>query len=188
MATTVEPASFSYVDFDAPTIAELSDELAAKVGLGADVPITIEIDETSALGHTDLASVDPVLIRTESGALENPKRLRQFSPEHASDVLGRYLLRAADRRSPGFADAPADDDLTLEQRTAWDVHSAGRLARLGYPAQLQRWKYSFRNRHGFTDAADVAFDLLWDGVDLSWDDVDRISAEAAAQNPGPLER
>ena len=188
MPTTVEPASFSYVDFDATTIAALTDELAAKIGLDADVPITIEIDETSALGHTDLASTDPVHIRTESGALENPKRLRQFSVEHASDVLGRYLLRAADRRSPAFAGAPSDDDLTLEQRTAWDVHSAGRLHRLGFPTNEQRWRYSFRNRHGFTDAADIAFDLLWDGVDLGWADIDRISTETAAQNPGPLER
>ncbi len=188
MATTVSPASFSYVEFDAGTIAALADDLATKIGLGADVPITIEVDETSALGHTDLHSVDPVHIRTESGALENPKRLRQFSPEHAADVLGRYLLRAADRRSTAFADAPSDDDLTLEQRTAWDVHSAGRLDRLGFPVNRQRWQYAFRNRHGFTDAADVAFERLWDGERLSWADVARISDETAAQNPGPLER
>lgn len=188
MPATVEPASFSYVEFDASTIAALADELAAKIGFDADVPITIEVDETSALGHTDLESVDPVRIRTQSGALEDPKRLRQFSPEHAADVLGRYLLRAADRRSPAFADAPDDDDLTLEQRTAWDVHSAGRLDRLGFPVNRQRWRYSFRNRHGFTDAADQAFDHLWEADGLTWADVEQISAETAAQNPGPLER
>lgn len=188
MPTTVTPASFSYVEFDADTIAALADELAAKIGLGADVPITIEVDESSALGHTDLESVDPVRIRTESGALENPKRLRHFSPEHAADVLGRYLLRAADRRSTAFADAPPDGELTLAQRTAWDVHSAGRLDRLGFPVNRQRWRYAFRNRHGFTDAADAAFVQLWVGEGLSWADVARISEETAAQNPGPLQR
>jgi len=188
VTTTVEPATFSYVEFDAPTITALVDSLAAKIGLGPDVPITIEVDETSALGHTDLASIDPVHIKTESGAFENPKRLRQFSPEHASDVLGRYLLRAADRRSPSFADAPDDDELTLEHRTAWDTYSAGRLDRLGEPSQPQRWRYSFRNRHGFTDAADAAFDDLWNADGLAWADVARISDEAAAQNPGALQR
>ncbi len=106
-------------------------------------------------------SQDPVVIEAESGAIEDPKRPRQLSPAGTADVLGRALLRVADRRTPGFANAPADGDLTLPQSVAWEVYSNGRLERLGYQSQRQRWLYHFRNRHGFTDIADAAFDRLW---------------------------
>ncbi len=188
MPTTVEPSSFSMVHFDAAEIAALTDDLARRVGLGADVAIRIEVDETSPLGHTDLVSVDPVHIRTESGSLENPKRVREFSADVATDVLGRYLLRAADRRSDAFAGAPSDEDLSIPQRTTWEVYSVGRLARMGYPVRRQRWLYAFRNRHGFTDDADGAFEQLWHGDGLTWADIDRLSETTAASNPGPLER
>lgn len=188
MPTTVEPSTFTMVDFDAAQIAALTDELAAKVGLGDDVQVLVEVDETTPLGRTELVSLEPVHIRTESGAFENPKRIRQFSEESATDVLGRYLLRAADRRRDGFGDAPPDGELTVPQRTAWEVYAVGRLARMGYPVRRQRWLYAFRNRHGFTDDADSAFEQLWGGDQLSWSEIDRLSEATAATNPGPLQR
>jgi hypothetical protein len=188
VATTVEPAEFHMVDFDAGRIAQLTDELAEAVGLGADVDIHIEVDETVLLGHTELVSADPVHIRTESGAFEDTKKLRGFSEEAATDVLGRHLLRARDRRSADFGDPPSDEGLPLAHRVAWEVHTVGRLTRAGYPAQRQRWLYQFRNRHGFTDAADEAFEALWDADDLTWDRIAEISDRTAAQNPGKLDR
>lgn len=188
MPTTVEPATFRLVDFDAARIAALTDELARKVGLDESIEITVEVDETTPLGRTELLSFDPVHIRTESGSFEDPKRIRQFSEGSATDVLGRYLLRAADRRRPDFADAPADEDLTVPQRTAWEVYAVGRLARMGYAVRRQRWLYAFRNRHGFTDDADGAFEQLWGGDALGWSDIDRLSATSAATNPGSLNR
>lgn len=188
MATTVEPSTFTYVDYDAKQIADLTDELARKVGLGDEVEIMVEIDETSPLGHTDLVSIEPVHIRTESGSFENPKKIREFSEEFATDVLGRYLLRAADRRNPDFGEAPADEDLTVPQRTAWEIYAVGRLARMGYTVRRQRWLYAFRNRHGFTDTADDAFERLWNGDGLTWGQIDELSRETAATNPGPLQR
>jgi hypothetical protein len=188
MATTVEPSEFRMVDFDAQQIADLTDELARRVGLGGDVDIRIEVDETTPAGRTEVVSLDPLHIRTESGSFENPKRLRQFSEESATDVLGRYLLRAADRRRDGFGDAPSDEDLTVPQRTAWEVYAVGRMARLGYPVRRQRWLYAFRNRYGFTDTADDAFERLWDGDELTWSEIDQLSEATAATNPGPLER
>jgi hypothetical protein len=56
----------------------------------------------------------------------------------------------------------------------------GRLARLGYPAQRQRRLYHFRNRHGFSDVADAAFDRLWTGDGLTWADIQAVCAETAA--------
>lgn len=187
MTTTVAPTEFTIVHFDAGRIAALSDELAGAVGLDG-VDIRIEVDETALLGHTDLASIDPILIRTESGAFEDPKKLRHFSETHATDVLGRHLLRARDRRDPDFGDPPDDADLSLPHRVAWEVHTVGRLAQKGYPAQRQRWLYAFRNRHGFTDDADRTFDTLWDSERLTWDRITSLSDETAAKNPGRLDR
>lgn len=187
MPTTVEPAEFTIVHFDADRIAALTDELADAIGLG-DAEIRIEVDETALLGHTDLASTDPIHIKTESGALEDPKKLRQFSEANATDVIGRHLLRARDRRDSAFGEPPADDDLSIAHRTAWEIHTVGRLTRKGYPAQRQRWLYSFRNRHGFTDTADEAFETLWNSDSLTWTQIATLSDDTAAQNPGRLDR
>ena len=62
-------------------------------------------------------------------------------------------------------------------RVAWDVYCIGRLVRLGFKHydNRQRWLYHFRNRHGFTDAADDAFERLWTGDDLTWADITALS-------------
>ena len=80
-----------------------------------------------------------------------------------------------DRRSGRFDDAPADEDLDLNQFAAWDAHCVGRLERLGIGGQQERRQYQFRNRHGFTDVADAAFTQLWDSSELSWTEIERIS-------------
>ena len=187
MATTVTPSTFSMVEYDADVIAGIADEIAAKVGL-TDVDIEIEVDETVPLGRNRLESIDPVHVWAESGAFEDAKKFRQFSEANATDVLGRHLMRAADRRSGTFGDPADDGDLSLEHRTAWDIYTVGRLVRLGYPANRQRWLYTFRNRHGFTDVSDRIFDQLWDGTDLTWERITAMSDEATASNPGKLDR
>ncbi len=186
MATTVEPAEFRYVDFDADRIAAIADTLADAIGLDAD--ILIRVDESSALGHTELVSTDPVVIETESGALEDLKRFRQLSEANTSDVLGRHLLRAADRRNPDFGDPEPDEVLDVSHRVAWEIHTVGRLVHKGFPANRQRWLYSFRNRHGFTDAADAAFEELWNADAMTWAQIVALSDRTAAQNPGKLDR
>jgi hypothetical protein len=92
------------------------------------------------------------------------------------------LFRVRDRRDPAFGDAPPDDELPLAYSVSWDVYSVGRLVRLGYRHydNRQRRLYHFRNRHGFTDAADEAFDRLWTGDGLAWADICALSDRAAA--------
>jgi hypothetical protein len=102
------------------------------------------------------------------------------------DVLGRLFHRLADRLNPRFADAPADDELTLAQATAWDAYAVGRCAQVGYAPQKQRRLYHFRNRHGFTDVADRVFERLWSAApgSLGWADLDAACAETdAARQP-----
>jgi hypothetical protein len=179
MTVTVTPEKFTMVAYDADAIAAIVQKLLDQIGL-SDVDVQIKVDETSPLGRTQVVSQDPVVIETESGAIEDPKRPRQLSEPGAADVLGRALLRVADRRRPEFADAPADGDLSLPQSVAWAVYSNGRLERLGYQSQRQRWLYHFRNRHAFTDVADAAFDKLWAGPSLTWSEIVALSEGAIA--------
>jgi hypothetical protein len=176
----VVPESFSLVEFDAGEIAALVQQLAGEVGLPTHLEIRVEVDETSPLGAARLQSHDPVVITLESGALEDAKRPRHLDPRSAADVLGRLLFEARDRRDPAFGDPPSGRDLTLPLAAAWQTYCVGRLHRLGYRVQRQRRLYHFRNRHGFTDAADAAFAQLWDGTDLTWSDIAAISESAVA--------
>jgi hypothetical protein len=176
----VSPEQFSFVSFDAAKIAELAAKVADKVGLPADTEIRIEIDEATPLGRTRLDSVDPISVSVEGGAFEDAKRPRQLSDRSVIDVLGRLLFRAKDRLDPAFADAPPDNDLTLQQHTAWDAYAVGRCDRQGWAPQKQRRIYHFRNRHGFTDVADAVFARLWNADGLSWADLEAACAETQA--------
>jgi hypothetical protein len=180
VAVEVSPESFTLVEFDADEIRALVEGLARDVGLPDDLPIRVEIDETTPLGAAKLASIDPVLLTFESGALEDARRPRQLDARASADVIGRLLFEVRDRRDPAFGAPPAEDAMTLPLSSAWQTYCVGRLNRLGHRVQRQRRLYHFRNRHGFTDAADVAFARLWDGEDLTWSEIEGISDQAAA--------
>lgn len=180
MPVEVQPEQFSMVHFDAGEIRAIVEKLAAEIGLPTELTVTVAIDETTPMGHASLRSTDPIVLELESGALEDPKRPRQINPEGATDVLGRLLFEARDRLDPAFGEAPPDDELTLAHSVAWQVYCVGRLGRLGHRVQRQRRLYQFRNRHGFTDVADQAFDRLWTADSLRWSDITGISDEARA--------
>jgi hypothetical protein len=171
VTVTVTPDAFQYVSFHAARIAEVAERTAAMVGLdGHDVHI--EVDETTPLARIR-TTIDggAITVAIESGALEDTRRPRQFSDDAAALAIGRALIKAADRLHGGFAAAPPDDELSLPQVAAWDVYAVGRLARQGIATNAQRWRYNFRNRHGFDDAADARFDRLWNSDRLTWDDL-----------------
>jgi hypothetical protein len=180
MPVEVHPEAFSLVLFESAEIRALVEQLASEVGLPADLPIRIEVDETTPLGNARVASVDPVVLTLESGALEDAKAPRQLDPRASADVLGRLLFEVRDRLDPAFADAPSSEELTLPQASAWQTYCVGRLGRLGHKVQRQRRLYHFRNRHGFTDVADQAFERLWLGDGLTWADIDAASEQALA--------
>ena len=165
--------------FEGDRIKAVVGKLADEIGLPADLPIGIEVDETTPLGRAKLESVDPVTITVESGAFEDAKRPRQLSEEGTADVAGRLLFRIRDRLDPAFGDPPLpEDDIPLAHSVSWDIYCVARLARLGYHSQRQRRLYHFRNRHGFTDAADAAFERLWTADDLTWAEIVKLSDDA----------
>ena len=175
----VTPETFNLVNFDAARIAELTSKLAGEVGLPDDAVVEVEIDERTPATRARTESIDPIRLKIEGGAIEDSTTPRTLSDRLAADVIGRLLFRAADRRSPGFADAPADEELDLPHQTAWDSYCMGRLDRLGYDVRKPRRLYHFRNRHGFSDVADQAFERLWTADGLTWAEIDAICAETA---------
>jgi hypothetical protein len=183
MPVEVRPDTFSMVFFDAAEIRAIVERLVVEIGLPTDASVTIEVDESTPLGRAQVASIDPIVITAESGALENAKTVRLLDPVGTADVIGKLLLSVKDRLDPAFGDAPADDDLTLQESAAWEAYCVGRLGALGHPVQRQRRLYQFRNRHGFTDAADAAFDTLWAAQGLTWADIKGLSDGALAAQP-----
>jgi len=183
MPVEVRPEEFSMVFFDAAEIRAIVEKLVAQVGLPADLAVTIEVDETTPMGRARVASVDPLVITAESGALEDVKAPRKLSADGTADVIGKLLFSVRDRLDPVFGEPPADDELTLQESAAWEAYCVGRLGRLGFPVQRQRRLYQFRNRHGFTDAADAAFDQLWTAEGLTWTGITALSEEALAALP-----
>ena len=180
----VSPEQFHLVAFDAEVIASTAESVADAVGLPADLEVRVVVDETSPLGAGRLVALHPVTIWVQSGALEDAKRPRQLRVPSVEDILGRLLFRAGDRLDPAFGDPPEEKALTLAQGVAWDAYSAGRCARLGFGDPQSRWRYHFRNRHGFTDVADATFDRLWSATGLTWLDLDAACAETeAARQP-----
>jgi len=175
---TVDPEQFTLVLFEPERIIKTAEELAAKIGIDSD--IRIEVDEPSALGRSRVTSVDPVVLWAQGGAFEDPKAPRHLSDRNVTEVLGRLMFRVKDRQDPGFADAPGEGELTLQQQTAWDAYCLGRLAGLGYDVAKPRRLYHFRNRHGFTDVADAAFNRLWSSQGLTWADIEKVCAETEA--------
>jgi hypothetical protein len=171
---TVSPQEFTFVKYVADDIAAIVAELAALLEVSN--PIHVIVDETTPLAklseELDGTSSDATItLHAESGALEDRKHPMSFSPTGARESFGRILLRAHDRLRPDFADVPADVDLTLEENAAWDTYCVGRLARLGVATNEQRWRYNHRNRFGFSDDVDAAFEALWNADGLGWSEV-----------------
>ncbi len=106
-----------------------------------------------------------MIIETESGALEDPKPAppAALEPAGAADVLGRVLLRSRRPADAGLRRRAGRRRPHVARRSsAWDglLRTAG-SGGSATASQRQRWLYHFRNRHGFTDVADAAFDELW---------------------------
>ncbi len=181
VTVTVEPAEFRLVLFDAPTIAAFAAEVAGRLGLdGLEVRITV--DETTPLARIRAASDGDgvIVVHAESGAFEDTRRPRHLAERAVAESVGRALARWHDRRQPGFAGAPADDELSLAQVAAWETAIGGRLERVGVAVSAPRWRYHFRLRHGFTDEADRVFDRLWASPPASWAELDAASRQALA--------
>jgi hypothetical protein len=179
----ITPDPFTVVPYEVPVIADLLEEAAALIGFPSDVEVDLEVDEDlpHPLVYTTSDIVDGRAVLWMSGGnFESTHRNREFSVPFARRELTQVLLRANDRLADGFASAPSDAELSLAERAAWDTWAQGRTGRLGVEVRPDRMRYDFRLQHGFTDAADAAFDRLWDAQTLSWDGLREICKETGA--------
>ncbi len=171
---SVAPERFTLVAYDPAEIRAIVHDLAERIGISN--PVAVEVDERTPLSKmsawVDGTSPDAtVLLRFESGALENTKQLTTFGETKAKLSIGRMLLRASDRLSGRFDDAPEDISLSNPQNAAWDAYCGGRLERLGLEPIQQQYRYDFRNRFGFDDDVDATFERLWSADGLAWSDL-----------------
>jgi hypothetical protein len=178
MTVTVTPQTFQFVSFEAAAIQRIADSLVDSLNLSSQ-PVEIIVDETTPLARITVDVGDTITVRAESGAFEDTRKPRQLSETATATALGRVLLRARDRLVGGFGEAPPDSDLSLAQVAAWETYAVGRLERLGVPVNQQRWRYNFRNRHGFHNTSDAAFDSLWSSDGLTWGELDELSRSGA---------
>ena len=183
---TVTPDPFTLIAYDAAEIAAIVEDVAALVGIDSGVEIHLDVDEALFAPLSGHASdvVDGRIELWISGAnFEDSRRPRTFSAVQARRDLTIAMLRAKDRLSPDFADAPPDAGLTRGERAAWDVSAVGRTSRLdtgGTPVRHQAQLYEYRLQHGFTDVADAAFDRLWDGPSTTFAAIREICVETGA--------
>lgn len=179
----VTPERFTLVKFDAAAIARTVEGLADALGVPADDEVQVEVDEEGILAKTEVRSLDPIALWLQGGAVEDPKRPREVSEDRVVDAVGLLLVEALDRRSSDFGAPPLGDELELPVLVAWQVHAAARLGAVAGRDQRDRRLYHFRNRHGFTDVADRAFERLWSTEPLTFAQVQQLSDEARAAQP-----
>ncbi len=172
----VQPETFTKVDFDVAlirTVAQRSLESVAP--LPDDLDVTINVEEDQATNRVRVASVTPAELAVDGGALENYKVPRTVGDLEAGISFTRLFLELSDRLSDSFGAPDLDADLSHAHRMAWNVNLFGRTARHGLHIHKPRYLYNFRNRHGFSDIADRAFEELWAGDELTWTQIVELS-------------
>lgn len=176
---TVAPSTFVKVEYDAARIAELAaGALALVPAAGTEVTLEVRVDEDQATTRAAVASLNPLVFTCDSGALENLKDPRRLGEAESTITFAKLFLEVVDRRSESFGAPPIDGGLSHAHRIAWDVNLYGRLERIGLRLHRPRFRYDFRNRHGFSDKADRAFDLLWSSDGLSFARIAQLSDQA----------
>jgi hypothetical protein len=180
---SITPEQFTLVPYDAAEIVAIVEDVAALVGFPPAADIHLEVDEelfAPLVGHMSDAIDGRAKIWISGANFEDKKKPRHFSAAQARDDLTVAVLRAKDRLSDDFADAPEEAKLARGERAAWEVWAQGRASRLGTPLRRQALLYEYRLQHGFSDVADVAFDRLLAADTMTWDGIREICRETGA--------
>jgi len=169
---TVTPSSFTKVEFAVEQIVDVGTRVMAAIeGVPGDLDVELVIDEDQPTARMAIRSLDPVVFALDSGALENTRRPREFGEELASVSLASLWIEYLDRTNDAFGAPPLGEPTDLADKIAWSAYTHGRVQRLGFRVHKPKHLYNFRNRHGFSDVADQAFEALWSARDLTYADI-----------------
>lgn len=168
---SVSPSTFTKVEFRLDQIVAVVEEVQSTIGAGtrldgADVELVINEDQPTA--RMAITSLDPIVFALDSGAFEDTRVPREFGVEIGSVSLASLFLEYLDRTSDAFGAPEIGQPSDLADKIAWSVYTHARVQRAGYRVHKPKHLYNFRNRHGFSDAADQAFEALWAGNDLTY--------------------
>jgi hypothetical protein len=185
---SVSPDPFTLIAYDAKEIAAIIEDVAAVTEFPTNADIHLDVDEelfAPLVGHLSDVADGAAKLWISGANFEDNKRPRTFSADQARRDLTYMVLRAKDRLSDDFKDAPPDNQLSRGERGAWDAYAVGRAARLGTPqVRHQAQLYDFRLQHGFTDVADAAFERLWNAESMTFAGIREICAETGAAARG----
>ena len=163
MAVTVTPETFTMVQFDAAGHRRRRRAARRRGRAADDLDVTVEVDEAhAARPRAEVESLDPIVLTIEGGAFEDPRHPRQLSEDR-----GHRHRRPAPASRPRIGSTPTSAGRRptatspLPHRARGTSTPPAASQQLGIDSQRQRRLYEFRNRHGFTDAADAAFERLW---------------------------
>jgi hypothetical protein len=177
---TVTPDTFTKVKFSADEIVAVVEKMLELVpGVDPSLDVQLAIAEDEPTTRVSISSLDPVVFEVDSGALENTRDPRTFGEEMASNSIGRLLFEYLDRTDGSFGAPPLGEPTDLRHRSAWAVYCYGRVSRLGVRVYRPKHLYDFRNRLGFSDAADAVFDRLWAADGLVWSDIDALATSTS---------
>ena len=171
---SVSPATFTKVEFTLEQIVSVIEEVQATIGAGtslADADVSVVIDEDQPTARMAVTSLDPIEFAADSGAFEDTRQPREFGVEMASVTMASLFIEHLDRTSEAFGAPDVGEPTDLADKVAWSVYTHARVQRAGYRIHKPKHLYNFRNRHGFSDDADRAFEALWAGQDLTYGDI-----------------
>ncbi|MGF1598568.1 MAG: hypothetical protein ACFCVK_16850 [Acidimicrobiales bacterium] len=176
---TVVPETYTKVEYDVGELRECAERALGRIPSLADgLDVEIRIDEMQATTRLWIVSLDPLVFELDSGAVENLRDPRRLGHLEAEVAFSRLFLELTDRWSDAFGAPALGADVSHAHRMAWDVNLYGRVGRLGLRLHTPRFRYNFRNRHGFSDLADRVFDRLWEADGLTWAQIVALSDEA----------
>lgn len=171
---SVSPSTFTKVEYRLDQIVPVAEEVRSTVGAGtalADNDVEIVIDEDQPTARMAVTSIEPIVFALDSGAFEDTRHPREFGVEIASVTLASLFIEYLDRTSEFFGAPDLGQPTDLADKVAWSVYTHARVQRAGYRVHKPKHLYNFRNRHGFSDTADHAFEALWSGQDLTYADI-----------------
>lgn len=177
---TVQPTTFTKVEYDADLLARLAQAALERVpGVPGHTDVQINVMEDAATTTFRIASMEPLVLEVDGGAVEDSKDPRRVGEHESAITFTRAFLEVYDRQADWFHGPALDDaDVSKAHKMAWDVNLHGRVSSLGVRLHKPRYIYNFRNRHGFTDRADEVFEQLWTAGETTWTRITELSDSA----------